>query len=494
MRIGSQLRNLGFVITTLPKEHADRIEWMAQPHSRRIGERGIYHPVRNLPPERFATPSANYKNTLVVAPCYGMSGELPESVRWMLESGRRHGVTITTVGTDQPYGGLYDAKVSRLWSATRHLSGFDYLVMVDSTDVLWADGLEALHRSFEEIGKPCVVSGEITNYPWPRRYRYHPLGAERYGCINSGVIMATWQGWLDAMKVVATLPDDGYREDGHGVHSNDQATWWRAWMEGGPIGVDTSCRLAQTMYATDDADIDWTTTPPTNRITGTRPDALALQRPSEVASIRAERKAGVSMRAVIILGVQRSGTSAVAAVVEALGVPIGHRFLPMLPEVCPIGSREDVDFFNVHEAAGWHGAEWPTEIDYGFYRTFYAKLVAERSHLGVWGVKDPRLMWTLPPLLDVLAGVDVRIIRTMRLTADVVDSWVRARWYRRPMAAALVREYERQLADTSAVGPSLSVAFDSMVADPQGTAAAIASFVGLPARAEAAAMILPKIS
>lgn len=99
--------------------------------------------------------------------------------------------------------------------------------------------------------------------------------------------------------------------------------------------------------------------------------------------------------AVVITGMHRSGTSFVASVLEAAGLPVGERLLTDFPGN-PRGHFEDLDFVTLHEDvfASRPEGSFVTGADaLGFddaQRARAAALVTARSGLAVWGFKDPR--------------------------------------------------------------------------------------------------------
>ena len=54
-------------------------------------------------------------------------------------------------------------------------------------------------------------------------------------------------------------------------------------------------------------------------------------------------------RVVVVLGMHRSGTSAVARALQVVGVSLGSRLMPAMPGNNPKGFWEDVDFHAFNE-------------------------------------------------------------------------------------------------------------------------------------------------
>ena len=55
------------------------------------------------------------------------------------------------------------------------------------------------------------------------------------------------------------------------------------------------------------------------------------------------------MRSLVILGMHRSGTSALAGLVQLLGVNLGEDLLPAMPEVNEKGFFEHQEILDIHE-------------------------------------------------------------------------------------------------------------------------------------------------
>lgn len=102
------------------------------------------------------------------------------------------------------------------------------------------------------------------------------------------------------------------------------------------------------------------------------------------------------MTGVAVIGIHRSGTSAVAGVLYHLGVFMGDDLLP--PSIHnPKGYFEDRRFVELHTKVMEGGWKNPTHIDWG-YAAEYPVLLAEFQKHGLWGIKDPRLCYLLPYL------------------------------------------------------------------------------------------------
>lgn len=90
----------------------------------------------------------------------------------------------------------------------------------------------------------------------------------------------------------------------------------------------------------------------------------------------------------------------------------------------PLGFYEDEELMKIHDSMIgriWYdpnlgGAEGFTKI--------YKNLIEKRKHQILWGVKDPRLCFTLQYLLDALDEYNIKLILTQRPTIESAKSMI----------------------------------------------------------------------
>lgn len=140
-------------------------------------------------------------------------------------------------------------------------------------------------------------------------------------------------------------------------------------------------------------------------------------------------------RAIVVLGMHRSGTSAIARGVAALGVHLGNDFLDAQPEN-PTGYWEDRGIVDLNErvleALGltWDALAAIEPRRFGGWRMWKLRSEARRylrrrfAHEPLWGFKDPRTIRLLPFWLRVLreANVDDAYLLAIRNPASVAAS------------------------------------------------------------------------
>lgn len=132
---------------------------------------------------------------------------------------------------------------------------------------------------------------------------------------------------------------------------------------------------------------------------------------------------------VAIVGMHRSGTSLLASMLEAAGLPVGSNLMPG-NKGNPHGYFEDLEFVELHDSIlKANGTDWtlrgaPKQLRLAPAHADTAnKLITARAHLAAWGWKDPRT--TL--FLDAWSGFlpQLRTIVVFRSGATVASSLLR---------------------------------------------------------------------
>lgn len=119
-------------------------------------------------------------------------------------------------------------------------------------------------------------------------------------------------------------------------------------------------------------------------------------------------------RCLIVLGMHRSGTSALTGALSLLGIDLGQSLIPAHAAINAKGYWEHRDIVEIHErllgalGSSWHDERplpenwWRTEMVVPFRRELLAILHRDFSEASLWGVKDPRICRLLPLWLDIL--------------------------------------------------------------------------------------------
>jgi hypothetical protein len=169
-------------------------------------------------------------------------------------------------------------------------------------------------------------------------------------------------------------------------------------------------------------------------------EALAASQEKWAPLVRRNRRAvavppRASSKALIILGMHRSGTSALAGTCRLLGVDLGSRFLPQ-GEDNPLGHWEPLDVVTTHDlllralGSSWDDvrplpAGWmDTDAAHSARDGIRAFIEGTFTDVSLWAVKDPRLCRLLPLWLDVLSDLSCRprFLMIVRNPAEVAAS------------------------------------------------------------------------
>ncbi len=189
---------------------------------------------------------------------------------------------------------------------------------------------------------------------------------------------------------------------------------------------------------------------------------------------------------IVVLGMHRGGTSAVAGVLRALGVDFGKALLPPRPDN-PLGFFEHRTVVRQHDALlRAAGAAWDEpllELDEGEWRkvarrplaAIVRRLRADFSGSPLWGLKDPRMCRLLPLWRPAFArlGVVPRFLFVLRHPAEVAAS-LHARDRVDSRKAQLLWLEHLLTAEAATRGESrLFLTYDSLLADWRGAVARI---------------------
>jgi hypothetical protein len=140
--------------------------------------------------------------------------------------------------------------------------------------------------------------------------------------------------------------------------------------------------------------------------------------------------------AILILGMHRSGTSALTRVLNLCGVDLGTRLMPPATGNNENGFWEHLDAVDMHERlllqlgrswsdarslpAGWLQSPAAAQVE----QRIAALVAGEFADSPLWAVKDPRLCRFVPLWTKALdaAGVDVKIVFAQRHPEEVIAS------------------------------------------------------------------------
>jgi hypothetical protein len=165
-------------------------------------------------------------------------------------------------------------------------------------------------------------------------------------------------------------------------------------------------------------------------------DAQAQAADGRIHDDRSTPKARSRRQALLVIGMHRSGTSALTRVINLHGMVLGSELMEAIADNNETGFWENLPIVILHDRLlAELGSSWddPRELREGWledalaagYREQLAALIEkEFGTAGDWAVKDPRLCRLLPLWLKVLADLDIepKLIFALRHPAEVVSS------------------------------------------------------------------------
>lgn len=199
-------------------------------------------------------------------------------------------------------------------------------------------------------------------------------------------------------------------------------------------------------------------------------------------------------RAIVVVGMHRSGTSAVARGLKALSVYLGRNFLDAQPEN-PTGYWEDKGIVELNERVlkalrlTWDGVAPIARGSFGGWRMWRlrreARRYLRRSFIEepLWGFKDPRTLRLLPFWLRVLHESDVNdaYVLVIRNPSSVAASLFKRQGMQLETAQRLWLVYTLTYLEELASKPMVVVDYDLLMGDPRGQLERIARKLQLTA-------------
>jgi len=189
---------------------------------------------------------------------------------------------------------------------------------------------------------------------------------------------------------------------------------------------------------------------------------------------------GARSRAIVILGMHRSGTSAITRGVAALGVFLGSDFLDAQPEN-PTGYWEDKGIVDLNErvlktlgltwdaVAPVDGALLESNAMRRLRRSAAAYVRRAFGRHALWGFKDPRTIRVLPFWLDVFTAcaVDDTYLLVIRNPMSVAKSLFARQQMPLQAALQLWLAYSIPFFDRTSRKPMIVVDYDRFMMEPR---------------------------
>lgn len=195
----------------------------------------------------------------------------------------------------------------------------------------------------------------------------------------------------------------------------------------------------------------------------------------------------------VVLGMHRSGTSALTGVLNLLGIHPGNRLLPAMEDVNPKGFWEHTEIVSIHDQlleafdSSWYDedplpGQWPdSPITAAFHDKIIEVLHRDFGEQPVWLVKDPRLCRLLPwwqkifreltcqPLYILVLRNPAEVAGSLRKRDDLTEAASCLLW----LAHMLEAEYQTR------GQVRVFVKYERLLSDWQETVTAIGQAIGL---------------
>ncbi len=197
-------------------------------------------------------------------------------------------------------------------------------------------------------------------------------------------------------------------------------------------------------------------------------------------------------RCIVILGAHRSGTSAMARMVNLLGVGLGQEFVPAGPDN-PTGYWEHLIVYNNHErilnglGRVWHSLTplpenwWLDEAIKPYQNRLLAVLRREFSKVPIWGVKDPRMCRLLPIWEEIFRELACQpyFIYMFRNPNEACASMEKRDGFSQQKCSLLWLSHILESELSTRDSPRVFVSFEQLLGDWEATAKRISETLGV---------------
>ncbi|MEP9409906.1 MAG: hypothetical protein HRF42_00610 [Candidatus Brocadia sp.] len=211
------------------------------------------------------------------------------------------------------------------------------------------------------------------------------------------------------------------------------------------------------------------------------------------------------MSCIVVLGIPRNGTSAVAGILYNLGVFMGNYLWEATP-ANPKGFFEDKEFWHIHQKMHKE-TTCDSSLDYPPLRFSptpqtlqeYSELIKKREELKLWGIKDPMMCFALPYFLEIVK-TDIKLIIVRRPFHESARSLVTSGFCKSINRATdrqgkYLYAMEEALSELNkGVYPILEINYQDLLCNSKKTITGIAKFIGVKLANKAVKFIDPTLN
>jgi hypothetical protein len=184
-------------------------------------------------------------------------------------------------------------------------------------------------------------------------------------------------------------------------------------------------------------------------------------------------------KCIVVLGMHRSGTSALLGVVHRLGVPIGSTTLADVyehPEAVDFNERLLFHFGRGWDCLGSLPHSWWMDPGVEAYKQELNSIICrEFGKYPLWGIKDPRMCITLPVWLAAFASLSIQpvFIVAIRNPLEIAKSHARRDEFSQQKSILLWMNYMLAAEYHSRGRQRLFINYSELMADPEAVTARI---------------------
>ncbi len=206
--------------------------------------------------------------------------------------------------------------------------------------------------------------------------------------------------------------------------------------------------------------------------------------------------------AILVLGMHRSGTSALTGMLKLLGAEVGTHLMSPDPESNPKGFLENQDIVDIHDLVLEHlGSSWHDDRDLTAHwwqqpemESFRQDLVAiirrDYGEAPLWVVKDPRMCRLLPlwaPLLEEMVD-ETKVVLIVRHPQEVAESLERRDGISCERAYMIWLRSVLEAEQWSREYPRILVSYEQLLSSWRSVAESISKKLSLPFSYESASL------
>ncbi|MCX6832191.1 MAG: hypothetical protein NT028_08685, partial [candidate division Zixibacteria bacterium] len=210
------------------------------------------------------------------------------------------------------------------------------------------------------------------------------------------------------------------------------------------------------------------------------------------AALKHEAPVQREQKAIIVLGMHRSGISAVTGVLNILGVDFGPNLMPAQPDN-PEGFQQHPDIVNIHDrileslnikwddVAPFPDNWWKNKVLRPLRNELRETIVRDFAESELWGINDPRMSRLLPLWLSTFREVNCRphFVHIVRNPVEVSESLRKRQGFARRKSILLWMVHELAAELWTRNLPRVFVSYRQLLENWPGTLEKISEGLGI---------------